>query len=311
MTVLIAAQRLSTVEVADRAVVLVDGRIVEDGTPRRAARDATGSSPRSSATRLACRVGPATGLSRLWRYPEGTRPADRRARASSRRSRQLRPRHRLAARRPGASTAARADELGPADVARRRLRRRERARLGPRHATPGAGLADLGQSIVLAVREHLFGHLTTLSLRYFSEQRAGWIIARLTSDVDALSDVLSQGLATLVSNVLMLVAAIVGPVRARLAARARGARRAAAGPRRHALVPAPLARGVRRRAHEDRGADGADRRVRRRHGDRAGVQPRARVPGRVRRAERGEPARRTRVRSGSRRSSSRRSSSSA
>ena len=33
MTVLIAAQRLSTVEVADRAVVLVDGRIVEDGTP--------------------------------------------------------------------------------------------------------------------------------------------------------------------------------------------------------------------------------------------------------------------------------------
>jgi ATP-binding cassette, subfamily B, bacterial len=33
MTVLIAAQRLSTVEVADRAVVLTDGRIVEDGTP--------------------------------------------------------------------------------------------------------------------------------------------------------------------------------------------------------------------------------------------------------------------------------------
>ena len=72
------------------------------------------------------------------------------------------------------------------------------------------GLAALGQSVVLAVREHLFGHLTKLSLRYFSEQRAGWIIARLTSDVDALSDVLSQGLATLVSNVLMLLAAIVG-----------------------------------------------------------------------------------------------------
>jgi ABC-type multidrug transport system fused ATPase/permease subunit len=71
-------------------------------------------------------------------------------------------------------------------------------------------LAGLGQGIVLAVREHLFGHLTGLSLRYFSEQRAGWIIARLTSDVDALSDVLSQGLATLVSNVLMLCAAIVG-----------------------------------------------------------------------------------------------------
>jgi ABC-type multidrug transport system fused ATPase/permease subunit len=72
------------------------------------------------------------------------------------------------------------------------------------------GLAGLGQGVVLALRQHLFGHLTSLSLRYFSEQRAGWIIARLTSDVDALSDVLSQGLATLVSNVLMLAAAIVG-----------------------------------------------------------------------------------------------------
>jgi ABC-type multidrug transport system fused ATPase/permease subunit len=32
-TVLVATQRLSTVEIADRAVVLLDGRIVESGTP--------------------------------------------------------------------------------------------------------------------------------------------------------------------------------------------------------------------------------------------------------------------------------------
>jgi len=72
------------------------------------------------------------------------------------------------------------------------------------------GLAQLGQGIVLGLRRDLFEHLTSLSLRYFSEQRAGWIIARLTSDVDALSDVLSQGLATLVANSLMLIAAVVG-----------------------------------------------------------------------------------------------------
>ena len=72
------------------------------------------------------------------------------------------------------------------------------------------GVTMLGQEIVLSLRRDLFGHLTSLSLRYFSEQRAGWIIARLTSDVDALSDVLSQGLATVVSNSLMLVAAVVG-----------------------------------------------------------------------------------------------------
>jgi ABC-type multidrug transport system fused ATPase/permease subunit len=72
------------------------------------------------------------------------------------------------------------------------------------------GLAGVGQSVVLGLRRDLFNHLTTLSLRYFSQQKAGWIISRLTSDVDALSDVLSQGLTTLVVNTLTLVAAVVG-----------------------------------------------------------------------------------------------------
>jgi ABC-type multidrug transport system fused ATPase/permease subunit len=72
------------------------------------------------------------------------------------------------------------------------------------------GLANVGQAVVLGLRRDLFDHLTTLSLRYFSEQKAGWIIARLTSDVDALSDVLSQGLTTLVVNTLTLIAAVIG-----------------------------------------------------------------------------------------------------
>jgi ABC-type multidrug transport system fused ATPase/permease subunit len=70
------------------------------------------------------------------------------------------------------------------------------------------GLATIGQAVVIALRRHLFDHLTSLSLRYFSQQKAGWIIARLTSDVDAVSDVLSQGMPTLVSNVILLPAAV-------------------------------------------------------------------------------------------------------
>src|SRR5204863_73716 len=69
-------------------------------------------------------------------------------------------------------------------------------------------LALADRIAVLGVRRELFDHLTSLSLRYFSEQRAGWIIARLTSDVDAISDVLSQGLPTLVTNAVLLPAAI-------------------------------------------------------------------------------------------------------
>jgi ABC-type multidrug transport system fused ATPase/permease subunit len=71
-------------------------------------------------------------------------------------------------------------------------------------------LAGIGQAMVFELRRDLFEHLTSLSLRYFSEQKAGWIIARLTSDVDALSDVLNQGLTTLVVNSLTLVAAVLG-----------------------------------------------------------------------------------------------------
>jgi ATP-binding cassette subfamily B protein len=70
------------------------------------------------------------------------------------------------------------------------------------------GLATIGQAIVIGLRRDLFDHLTNLSLRYFSQQKAGWIIARLTSDVDAVSDVLSQGMPTLVSNVILLPAAV-------------------------------------------------------------------------------------------------------
>ena len=71
------------------------------------------------------------------------------------------------------------------------------------------GLAAIGQAIVIGLRRNLFDHLTNLSLRYFSQQKAGWIIARLTSDVDAVSDVLSQGMPTLVSNVILLPAAVI------------------------------------------------------------------------------------------------------
>jgi ATP-binding cassette subfamily B protein len=71
------------------------------------------------------------------------------------------------------------------------------------------GLAGIGQRMVIGLRRGLFDHLTGLSLRYFSQQKAGWIIARLTSDVDAVSDVLSQGLATIVASSIMLPAALV------------------------------------------------------------------------------------------------------
>jgi ABC-type multidrug transport system fused ATPase/permease subunit len=71
------------------------------------------------------------------------------------------------------------------------------------------GLAGIGQRMVIGLRRDLFDHLTGLSLRYFSQQKAGWIIARLTSDVDAVYDVLSQGMPTLIANLVLLPAAVI------------------------------------------------------------------------------------------------------
>ena len=71
------------------------------------------------------------------------------------------------------------------------------------------GLAGIGQRVVIGLRRDLFNHLTGLSLRYFSEQKAGWIIARLTSDVDAVSDTLSDGLPVLLSNAVLLPVAVI------------------------------------------------------------------------------------------------------
>ena len=149
-------------------------------------------------------------------------------------------------------------------------------------------MARFGQEMVLGLRRELFDHLTSLSLRYFSEQRAGWIIARLTSDVDAISDVLSQGLPTLVTNAVLLPAAItalfINDWRLGLIALV------VLPPAlvHHPPVPAPLGRRAARGAQPDRRRDRADRRVGGGHGGRAVVPPRGAVPGALRRAQRCE-----------------------
>ena len=71
-------------------------------------------------------------------------------------------------------------------------------------------LARIGQAVLLELRQHLFEHFTRLSLRYFSEQRAGWVIARLTSDVDAVDEVLGEGLQIAIGSTITIAIALLG-----------------------------------------------------------------------------------------------------
>jgi ATP-binding cassette, subfamily B, bacterial len=66
-------------------------------------------------------------------------------------------------------------------------------------------LGDVGQRFVFELRRNLFAHMQRLSLRFHDRQRTGDLITRLTSDIQALRDVVSNGSLLLVSNGCLLV----------------------------------------------------------------------------------------------------------
>ena len=67
----------------------------------------------------------------------------------------------------------------------------------------------VGQRALQDLRLQLFEHLQSLSIGFYSRNRAGVIISRLTNDVEALDQLISDGLATLFQSTLMLFGVIV------------------------------------------------------------------------------------------------------
>jgi ABC-type multidrug transport system fused ATPase/permease subunit len=66
-----------------------------------------------------------------------------------------------------------------------------------------------GERILADLRNKLFGHLQRLSLGYFERNRAGVIISRLTNDVDALDQLVTDGVTSLFQNSLLLLGSAV------------------------------------------------------------------------------------------------------
>jgi ABC-type multidrug transport system fused ATPase/permease subunit len=63
----------------------------------------------------------------------------------------------------------------------------------------------VGERMLADLRSHLFRHLQRLSLGFFERTRAGVIISRLTNDVEALDQLVTDGVSSLVQNTLTLV----------------------------------------------------------------------------------------------------------
>ena len=62
----------------------------------------------------------------------------------------------------------------------------------------------VGERMLADLRSQLFGHLQRLSLGFYERTRAGVIISRLTNDVEALDQLVTDGVSSLVQNSLTL-----------------------------------------------------------------------------------------------------------
>ncbi len=70
-------------------------------------------------------------------------------------------------------------------------------------------IARIGESFLRGLRVHVFRHLMSLSMDFFETEQTGRLVARMTSDIDALDELLQQGLVLLVQNVLIFLGALV------------------------------------------------------------------------------------------------------
>lgn len=62
----------------------------------------------------------------------------------------------------------------------------------------------VGERFVQSLRNRVFGHLMEMSSRYFDRHATGKLVSRLTSDIDALQDLVQLGVVQFVQSVLTL-----------------------------------------------------------------------------------------------------------
>jgi len=67
----------------------------------------------------------------------------------------------------------------------------------------------VGQRALQDLRGQLFRHLQSLSLGFYSRVRAGVVISRITNDVEALDQLISDGIVTLAQSSLTLIGVVV------------------------------------------------------------------------------------------------------
>jgi ATP-binding cassette subfamily B protein len=66
----------------------------------------------------------------------------------------------------------------------------------------------LGQSVTIDIRSKVFTHITSFKLKYFDKTAIGTLVTRCISDIETISQIFSQGLLSIMGELLKLVAVI-------------------------------------------------------------------------------------------------------
>jgi len=70
-------------------------------------------------------------------------------------------------------------------------------------------MSDVSQKILMKLRQNLFEHIQTLSLKFFDNTSSGDLMSRLTNDIDAVGAVLSHNLTEITRSTLIIVGIVV------------------------------------------------------------------------------------------------------
>lgn len=70
-------------------------------------------------------------------------------------------------------------------------------------------MARISQDALRRLRGDLFGHMQTLSIGFFDSHTAGELMSRLTNDIDAINQAVSQNVISLVASVLSLAGIVI------------------------------------------------------------------------------------------------------
>lgn len=70
-------------------------------------------------------------------------------------------------------------------------------------------MARISQNALKNLRGDLFAHIQTLSMRFFDTHPAGGLMSRLTNDIDAINQTVSQNIISLIASILTMIGILV------------------------------------------------------------------------------------------------------